>query len=46
MPAHWYYDVRRLREDYGEITGYVAPRDTHSTNNIMNMQWKSNKHRV
>ena len=25
MPAHWYYDVEALRQDYGRITGYTAP---------------------
>lgn len=25
MPVHWYYDREALREDYGEITQYLAP---------------------
>merc|ERR1711907_678427 len=26
MPAHWYYDTYKLKEDFGEIKGYVAPK--------------------
>lgn len=29
MPAHWYYDTAALARDYGDITGYVAPRNPH-----------------
>ena len=29
MPAHWYYDTRALRVDYGEITEFCAPRNPH-----------------
>ena len=28
-PVHWYYDTRALDEDYGEINGYVAPKNPH-----------------
>lgn len=38
MPAHWYYSVPALRQDYGEITGYVAPKPRHATNHIMSAQ--------
>ena len=27
MPVHWMYDLRQLQSDYGEITGYVKPKD-------------------
>lgn len=27
MPTHWYYDQRHLRSTFGEIKGYVAPKD-------------------
>lgn len=30
MPVHWYYDREALRNEYGEITGYVAPKNPHS----------------
>jgi len=30
MPVHWYYDRGALRAEYGEITGYLAPRNPHS----------------
>lgn len=26
MPTHWYYSLADLKEDYGEITGYVKPK--------------------
>ncbi len=29
MPVHWYYDPRELARDYGEVTGYVAPKNPH-----------------
>ena len=28
MPVHWFYDVSRLRSEYGQIKGYVKPKDT------------------
>jgi hypothetical protein len=40
MPAHWYYDVDALHEDYGTITGYVAPQQHHATNYIMADHWR------
>lgn len=30
MPVHWYYDTAALDRDYGEIHGYLAPRNPHS----------------
>ena len=27
MPVHWMYNLRNLKRDYGEITGYVAPKE-------------------
>jgi len=45
-PAHWYYDTRALKRDYGTITGYVAPHEHHATNSIMFNHWKINKHNV
>ncbi|KAI8462695.1 MAG: ADP-ribosylglycohydrolase-domain-containing protein [Monoraphidium minutum] len=29
MPVHWYYDVGRLKRDFGNITTYQAPKDVH-----------------
>lgn len=29
MPVHWYYDRAALKRDYGEIRGYVAPKNPH-----------------
>lgn len=37
MPVHWYYDREALRAEYGEITGYLAPRNPH-TDSIL---WRS-----
>ena len=36
MPVHWMYDVRALKADYGEIKGYVRPKETFQ-NSIMNL---------
>lgn len=38
MPVHWYYDREALRAEYGEITGYLAPKNPH-TGSIL---WRSN----
>jgi ADP-ribosyl-[dinitrogen reductase] hydrolase len=29
MPAHWYYNLAALRNDYGYITDYLKPRHPH-----------------
>ena len=29
MPVHWYYDRHALLRDYGEVTGYLAPKNPH-----------------
>lgn len=30
MPVHWYYDRIALREDYGVVTDYLAPKNPHA----------------
>jgi ADP-ribosylglycohydrolase len=29
MPVHWYYNRAALKEDYGHVTDYLAPRNPH-----------------
>jgi ADP-ribosyl-[dinitrogen reductase] hydrolase len=29
MPVHWYYDIAALRQDFGAIRDYQAPKDHH-----------------
>ena len=29
MPAHWYYDVRQIKKDFGEIRGYLPAPKVH-----------------
>ncbi len=29
MPVHWYYNTKALRQDYGEVRDYLAPRNPH-----------------
>lgn len=36
MPVHWMYDLRNLKRDYGEITGYAKPLDKFE-GSIMNL---------
>lgn len=36
MPVHWMYDLRQLKKDYGEITGYMKPKDQF-IGSIMNL---------
>lgn len=30
MPVHWYYDTSALDRDYGEIDGFLSPRNPHA----------------
>ena len=30
MPVHWYYDRDALRTEYGDINGYLSPKNPHS----------------
>ena len=39
VPAHWFYSPRKLREDYGEITGMVAPKSTHAESMVQGMSY-------
>lgn len=36
MPVHWMYDLRQLQHDYGEIKGFVKPKDQF-IGSIMNL---------
>lgn len=36
MPVHWMYNLQQLRSDYGQITGYVKPKDVFQ-GSIMNL---------
>ena len=36
MPVHWMYDLSNLKADYGEIKGYVKPKDSFR-GSIMNL---------
>lgn len=36
MPVHWYYDTNKLKEDFGEIKKYEAPKKTFP-GSILNM---------
>lgn len=29
MPVHWYYDREALKRDYGQVTGYLTPKNPH-----------------
>jgi ADP-ribosylglycohydrolase len=39
VPGHWYYSPSKLREDYGEITGMVAPKPTHPESMVQGMSY-------
>jgi ADP-ribosylglycohydrolase len=36
MPVHWMYDLRNLQNDYGEVKGYMKPKDQF-IGSIMNL---------
>jgi ADP-ribosyl-[dinitrogen reductase] hydrolase len=39
MPAHWFYSPEKLRADYGDISGMVAPRPTHAESMVQGMSY-------
>jgi ADP-ribosyl-[dinitrogen reductase] hydrolase len=39
VPGHWFYSPTKLRKDYGEITGMVAPKPTHAESMIQGMSY-------
>ncbi|MFT4900844.1 MAG: ADP-ribosyl-[dinitrogen reductase] hydrolase [Lentimonas sp.] len=41
MPVHWYYDTRALDQDYGELRGYVAPKNPHSGSILWRSKYKA-----
>jgi ADP-ribosyl-[dinitrogen reductase] hydrolase len=36
MPVHWYYDVSKIKKDFGEIKKYEAPKEEFK-GSIMNL---------
>jgi hypothetical protein len=38
--VHWYYSPNKLRQDYGEVMGMVAPKPTHAESMIQGMSYK------
>tara|TARA_B100000886_G_scaffold280299_1_gene204375 strand:+ start:2070 stop:3092 length:1023 start_codon:yes stop_codon:yes gene_type:complete len=40
MPVHWYYNVRALDHDYGEISGYQAPKNPHPDSILWRSEYK------
>jgi len=41
MPVHWYYDREALRAEYGEITGYLAPKNPHTGSILWRSQYRA-----
>ncbi len=39
VPVHWYYDREALRAEYGEITGYLVPKNPHSGSILWRSQY-------
>lgn len=39
MPAHWYYDREALQRDYGQITGFTAPKSPHPGSILWRSKW-------
>ena len=40
MPVHWYYDRVALHRDYGQVTGYLAPRNPHPDSILWRSSYK------
>ncbi len=41
MPVHWYYDRDALRAEYGEITGYLSPKNPHTGSILWRSEYKA-----
>lgn len=39
VPGHWFYSPKKLRDDYGEITGMVGPKPTHAESMVQGMSY-------
>lgn len=39
MPVHWYYDRESLKQDYGRVERYVAPRRHHPEGYMHKLKW-------
>jgi hypothetical protein len=40
VPGHWFYSPVKLRADYGEIRGMVAPKPTHAESMVQGMSYE------
>jgi ADP-ribosyl-[dinitrogen reductase] hydrolase len=40
VPVHWYYSASKLREEYGELKGMVAPKPKHAESMIQGMEYQ------
>jgi ADP-ribosyl-[dinitrogen reductase] hydrolase len=40
MPVHWYYDRVALHRDYGQVTGYLDPRNPHPDSILWRSSYK------
>ncbi|MGK0184914.1 MAG: ADP-ribosyl-[dinitrogen reductase] hydrolase [Verrucomicrobiales bacterium] len=41
MPVHWYYNKQSLRNDYGEVRDFVAPKSFHPDSIFWRSQWSA-----
>jgi hypothetical protein len=39
VPGHWFYSPQKLRDDYGEIQGMVAPKPNHAESMVQGMSY-------
>jgi len=39
MPVHWYYSPTKLRKEYGEVTGMMAPKPHHAESMVQGMSY-------
>jgi ADP-ribosyl-[dinitrogen reductase] hydrolase len=40
MPVHWYYDRAALQRDYGQINGYLKPKNPHADSILWRSQFQ------
>ena len=39
MPVHWYYSPSKLRKEYGQVTGMLAPKPHHAESMVQGMSY-------
>lgn len=39
QPVHWFYSPAKMKKDYGDLNGMVAPKSTHAESMVQGMSY-------